>query len=72
VGVIDPALYVALGADPTEAAVIQAKSHVSFKAGFDPITPRSVVAETGGPTTGELTSLPYVRRPHPLYPFEET
>jgi microcystin degradation protein MlrC len=72
VGVIDPALYVALGADPTQAAVIQAKSHVSFKAGFDPITPRSVVAETGGPTTGELTRLPYVRRPRPLYPFEET
>src|SRR5262249_9286206 len=34
VGVIDPALYVALGADLSSAAVVQAKSHVSFKAGF--------------------------------------
>jgi microcystin degradation protein MlrC len=71
VGVIDPALYVALGADPAAVAVIQAKSHVSFKAGFDPITTRSVVAETGGPTTGNLRSLPYSRRPRPLFPFED-
>ena len=71
VGVIDPALYVALGVDPAAAAVIQAKSHVSFKAGFEPITARSVVAETGGPTTGDLPSLPYARRPRPLYPFED-
>jgi len=71
VGVIDPALYVALGADPARAAVIQAKSHVSFKAGFEQLTPRSVVAETGGPTTGDLKRLPYVRRPRPLYPFED-
>ncbi len=71
VGVIDPALYVALGADPAAVAVIQAKSHVSFKAGFDPITTRSVVAETGGPTTGNLRRLPYLRRPRPLYPFED-
>jgi len=71
VGVIDPALYMALGADPARAAVLQAKSHVSYKAGFDPITTRSVVAETGGPTTGDLERLPYARRPRPLYPFED-
>jgi microcystin degradation protein MlrC len=71
VGVIDPALYVALGADPAGADVIQVKSHVSFKAGFDPITTRSVVAETGGPTTGDLLRLTYTRRPRPLYPFED-
>jgi microcystin degradation protein MlrC len=71
VGVIDPALYVALGVDVEHAGVLQAKSHVSFKAGFDPITPRSVVAETTGPTTCLLETLPYWRRPRPLYPFEE-
>ncbi len=71
VGVIDPALYLALGADPAGAAVVQAKSHVSFKAGFESITTRSVVAETGGPTTGDLPRLPFTRRPRPLYPFED-
>jgi microcystin degradation protein MlrC len=71
VGVIDPALYLALSANPAESAVIQVKSHVSFKAAFDPITTRGVVAETGGPTTGDLLRLTYTRRPRPLYPFED-
>ena len=71
VGVIDPALYEALGADPSTYAVLQAKSHISFKAGFAPITSRSVVAETTGPTTCRLDTLPYTQRPRPLYPFED-
>jgi len=71
VGVIDPALYVALGVDVERAAVLQAKSHISFKAGFAPITSRSVVAETTGPTTCRLDTLPYTQRPRPLYPFED-
>jgi microcystin degradation protein MlrC len=50
---------------------VQVKSHVSFKAAFDPITTRSVVADTPGPTTGDLRSLHYKRRPRPLYPFED-
>ena len=61
----------ALGADAAQVAAVQAKSHVSFKAGFEQITTRSVVAETGGPTTGDLKRLPYARRPRPLYPFED-
>jgi microcystin degradation protein MlrC len=70
VGLIDPALYVAAGADPAAFDVVQAKSHVSFKIGFEPITPRVVVADTGGPTTGDLTLLDYRKRPRPLFPFE--
>jgi hypothetical protein len=30
-----------------------------------------VVAETTGPTTCLLETLPYTRRPRPLYPFED-
>jgi len=71
VGVIDPSLYLALGVEVERAAVLQAKSHISFKAGFESITPRSVVAETTGPTTCRLDTLPYARRPRPLYPFED-
>ena len=29
-----------------------------------------VVADTGGPTTGNLTLLDYRKRPRPLFPFE--
>jgi microcystin degradation protein MlrC len=71
VGVIDPALYETLGADVTAYAVVQAKSHISFKAGFEHLTDRSVIADTPGPTSCNLPTLPYRRRPRPLYPFEE-
>jgi microcystin degradation protein MlrC len=71
VGVIDTALYEALGADPARYRVLQAKSHVSFKAGFAHVTDRSVVADTPGPTACNLASLPYRNRPRPLYPFED-
>jgi microcystin degradation protein MlrC len=72
VGVIDPAIYLAAGADPRAFDVVQAKSHISYRAGFEPITPRSVVADTGGPTTGDLSLLDYRKRPRPLFPFELT
>jgi microcystin degradation protein MlrC len=71
VGVIDPALYEALGAKPGEYAALQAKSHISFKAGFEHLTDRSIVADTPGPTSCNLPSLPYTRRPRPLFPFED-
>ena len=71
VGVIDPALYETLGANPASYAVLQAKSHISFKAGFADLTDRSVIADTPGPTSCNLPSLPYRRRPRPLYPFGE-
>lgn len=69
-GVIDPAPYVALGLDPAAAHVLQAKSHVSYRAGFAPVTTRDVRADTGGPTAADLARLPYRRRPRPLFPFE--
>jgi microcystin degradation protein MlrC len=71
VGVIDPAIYLALGADPAAADVVQAKSHVSFRAGFAALTDRDVLAATGGPTTAELSQLDYRRRPRPLFPLDE-
>jgi microcystin degradation protein MlrC len=71
VGVIDPALYEALGESVADYAVVQAKSHISYKAGFEHITDRSVVADTPGPTSRNLASLPYRNRPRPLFPFED-
>jgi microcystin degradation protein MlrC len=71
VGLIDPTPYVGAGLDPADAEVIQAKSHISYRAGFDPIPERIGVAATPGPTTADLASLPWRRRPRPLWPFEE-
>lgn len=69
--VIDPQPYVAAGLDPRDAEVLQAKSQVSYRAGFAAVTPRSVVADTDGPTTASLPRLPYMKRPRPLFPFED-
>lgn len=71
IGVIDPALYEALGADPAGYRILQAKSHVSFKPGFAHLTDRSVVADSPGPTSCNLPTLEYRKRPRPLYPFED-
>jgi microcystin degradation protein MlrC len=71
VGLIDPEAYRGAGLRPEDAEVLQAKSHVSYRAGFDPVTPRSVIAATPGPTTAALETLPWRRRPEPLWPFEQ-
>jgi microcystin degradation protein MlrC len=71
VGLIDPEPYAGAGLRPEEAEVLQAKSHVSYRAGFARVSDRSVVASTPGPTTADLASLPWRRRPRPLWPFEE-
>jgi microcystin degradation protein MlrC len=71
VGLIDPEPYIAAGLDPAGAEVLQAKSHISYRAGFAHLTSRSVVASTPGPTTADLAGLPWHRRPRPLWPFEE-
>ena len=67
----DPVLFEALGLDPTAADIVQAKSPVSFRAGFARVTDRMIVAEGSGPACGRLERLPFVRRPRPLFPFEE-
>ena len=71
VRVIDPVIYQLFDLKINEISLIQAKSHVSFIPGFAQITPRYVLANTLGPTTANLVSLPFTRRPIPLYPFED-
>ena len=70
VRVIDPAIYSAAGIDISRQRIVQAKSHVSYRAGFDDHMSGSVLADTRGPTAANLTYLPFTRRPNPLFPFE--
>lgn len=70
VRIIDPAIYESVGLHLEELRLVQAKSHVSYRAGFDPFTTGSVLADTAGPTAANLTYLPFTNRPTPLYPFE--
>jgi len=71
VRVIDPSIYTAVGIDLSAQRLLQAKSHVSYRAGFDPISTGSVLADTIGPTAANLASLPFTVRPRPLFPFED-
>ena len=66
----DPVLFEALGLDPRAAEVVQAKSPVSFRAGFARVSERMIVAEGSGPANGRIEMLHYTRRPQPLHPFE--
>ena len=70
VRLIDPVVYEVLGADPLTVDILQAKSHVSYRAGFDRVAPRSIVADTLGPSAADLRKLRYFRRPRPMFPFE--
>ena len=67
---IDAAPYKAAGLIPDDAEVIQAKSHTTFRSGFQKISKSFFVSNTPGPTPIDLTNLDYVNRPHPLHPFE--
>lgn len=71
VRVIDPSIYLAVGIDLAQQRLLQAKSHVSYRAGFDPVSTGSVLADTIGPTAANLASLPFAKRPRPLFPFED-
>lgn len=71
VRVIDPSIYLAVGVDIASQRLLQAKSHVSYRAGFDPVSTGSVLADTAGPTAADLASLAFIRRPQPLFPFED-
>lgn len=71
VRVIDPVIYELFDLDACDFSVMQAKSPNGFKAGFARITKAYRLANTPGPTTVDLPSLDFKKRPRPLFPFEE-
>lgn len=71
VRVIDPSIYRLFDLDVKDFDVVQAKSHVSFKAGFEAITKNYVLADTLGPTAANLKTLNFDRRTIPTLPFDE-
>jgi microcystin degradation protein MlrC len=71
VRVIDPVIYELFDLELNEISVLQGKSHVSFIPGFARLTPRYVLADTLGPTSANLPSLPFTKRMRPLFPFED-
>lgn len=67
--VIDPSIYQLYELDILDYTLVQAKSHVSFKAGFSQFTEKFLLANTLGPTTADLRSLDFSMMNTPTYPF---
>ena len=67
----DIAFYRAFGTEPSLCDLVAVKVCTSFRAGYKDIASHMINADTPGVSACNLLSLPYKRRPTPLYPFEE-
>ena len=67
----DTQLYRHFGIEPTFYDLVVVKANTSFRASYTPITTQIYVADTPGPATANLLSLPYKRVPKDFYPFAE-
>lgn len=67
----DRAVYQAVGLDPTDAALVFVKSPGNFRASFEPLAERVLVADTPGPTRADLRHVEFVRVTRPLYPLDK-
>ena len=70
VRVIDPVIYEMFDLDVRQFSAVQAKSPNAFKVGFARVTTTFRLANTQGPTSADLCTLHFTKRPRPLFPFE--
>lgn len=70
VRVIDPVIYELFDLDVRDFSAVQAKSPNGFKVGFARVTNEYRLANTKGPTSADLFTLTFNKRPKPLFPFD--
>jgi microcystin degradation protein MlrC len=58
------------GIEPTQLSVIAVKAAVAHRRAYDPIAARMLWADTPGPCTGNLRSLPYRKIRRPVFPLD--
>jgi microcystin degradation protein MlrC len=63
-------LFSGLGCDPAGKRIVVLKSSQHFRAAFAPIAVEILYASAPGSVTSDLASLPYRKRPRPLWPLE--
>lgn len=68
-GGVSPELWRAFGVEPAAARVAVLKTAANFQY-FRPIAVEVVRADTPGPATSDLASLPFRRLPRPIFPFD--
>ncbi len=67
----DPALYRAVGLDPTGAKIVLVKSPAQFRAAYQSIARAIISLDSEGHSPPNLRRLEWRRRPHPCFPFED-
>jgi microcystin degradation protein MlrC len=66
----DPAMYRSVGLEPLDSDLVLVKSATQFRAEYESIANRIYILDTPGASTANLLSLPFVKIPRPMYPFD--
>ncbi|MCB9946554.1 MAG: M81 family metallopeptidase [Rhodospirillaceae bacterium] len=68
--VIDLQTFIANGIDPRAKDTVALKSMQHFRAAFEPIAARVIVADSGALASPDHSGLPYTRVPRPIWPLD--
>ena len=66
----DTNLYRSVGLDPVAARMVFVKSPGHFRVAFGPLAARTLMANTDGPTVGDMRRVPWRRVSRPLFPID--
>ena len=66
----DPQMYRTVGEEPTDARMVQVKSPMAFRAGYEGIFNDVFIVAAPGAANPDLASLPWKHLPRPIYPLD--
>jgi microcystin degradation protein MlrC len=66
----DTNMYRSVGLDPRQARMVFVKSSGHFRVAFEPLAARTLIANTDGPTVGDMRRVPWKRVTRPLFPID--
>lgn len=67
----DPELYRSHGIEPRDMKLVFVKSPLAMRTEYEPISKKVLIVNSPGCCSPNLLSLPFQRRPRPMFPFEE-
>lgn len=67
---VDPALYRAVGLEPSQAQIVLVKSHIQFRAGYAGLARGVILLDTPGVSSDHLEMIGFRRINRPLFPLD--
>ena len=67
----DPELYRSHGIEPRDMKLVLVKSPLGLRTEYEPVARSIIIVNSPGCCSPDLTSLPFVRMPRPMFPFDE-